>query len=88
MSKITGGKPGPGRPKGSRNKVTGAAKDMIAEAAVMLGGVDRLYAWVKEDAKNEHAFWTQIHPKLIPLQHAGDPDNPLFPTRIELVPLQ
>lgn len=72
MSKITGGKPGPGRPKGSRNKVTGIAKDIIAEAADRLGGVERLVAWAKEDAKNERAYWSQIFPKLLPLQVSGE----------------
>jgi hypothetical protein len=78
MNKITGGKPGPGRPKGSRNRVTGVAKDIIAEAADRLGGVERLVAWAKEDAQNERAYWAQIFPKLLPLQVAGDPDHPLI----------
>lgn len=75
MNKITGEKPGPGRPKGSRNKVTGIAKDIIAEAADRLGGVNRLIVWAKEDALNERAFWSSIYPKLLPLQvnaeHSG-----------------
>jgi hypothetical protein len=77
VNKITGGKPGPGRPKGSRNKVTGIAKDIIAEAADRLGGVERLVAWAKEDAQNERAYWAQIFPKLLPLQLGGDPDSPI-----------
>jgi hypothetical protein len=78
VNKITDGKPGPGRPKGSRNKVTGVAKDIIAEAADRLGGVERLVAWAKEDAQNERAYWAQIFPKLLPLQVAGDPNAPLI----------
>lgn len=77
MNKITGGKPGPGRPKGSPNKVSKAAKDAIAEAAEKLGGVNRLVAWAKEDPLNERAFWATIYPKLIPIQLAGDADAPL-----------
>lgn len=72
MNKITGGKPGPGRPKGSPNKVTKAAKDIIADAADRLGGVERLVAWAKEDAQNERAYWSQIFPKLLPLQVSGE----------------
>lgn len=71
-NKITGGKPGPGRPRGSPNKVTKAAKDIIAEAADRLGGVERLVAWAKEDAQNERAYWSQIFPKLLPLQLSGE----------------
>jgi hypothetical protein len=66
---------GRGRPKGSRNKVTGVAKDIIAEAADRLGGVERLVAWAKEDAQNERAYWSQIFPKLLPLQVAGELDH-------------
>lgn len=76
INKISGGKPGPGRPKGSRNKVTAAAKDAIAEAAANLGGSNRLVEWAKEDPVNERAFWAQIYPKLLPLQVAGDPGAP------------
>jgi hypothetical protein len=85
-NKITGGKPGPGRPKGSPNKVTAAAKDAIAEAAESLGGANRLAVWAKEAPENERAFWTTIYPKLIPVTLAGDKDNPLRSiTSIELV---
>jgi len=71
-NKITGGKPGPGRPKGSPNKVTKAAKEAIAEAAEQLGGVNRIVAWVKEDPLNERAFWSTVYPKLLPLQVSGE----------------
>lgn len=60
-------KRGPGRPKGSPNKVQKAAKDAIAEAAEQLGGVNRLVEWAKEDPLNERAFWTSVYPKLLPL---------------------
>lgn len=77
MNKITGGKPGPGRPKGSQNKTTKAAKDAIAEAAEQLGGVNRLVAWAREASENEKAFWSTIYPKLLPLQVAGEGGGPL-----------
>jgi hypothetical protein len=89
MNKITSGKPGPGRPKGSPNKTTAAAKQVIQQAAEELGGADRLVSWAKEDPLNERAFWSSIYPKLLPLQVAGDPDNPLRTiTRIERVILE
>jgi hypothetical protein len=80
MNKIEGDnltRKGAGRPKGSANKTTKAAKDAIAEAAAKLGGTNRLVAWAKEDPLNERAFWATIYPKLLPLQVAGDPDSPL-----------
>jgi hypothetical protein len=75
--RVGSGLAGPGRPKGSVNKVTAAAKDVIAQAAAELGGKDRLVSWVREDALNERAFWATIYPKLLPLQVAGDPNAPL-----------
>lgn len=71
-AKIGQGKPGPGRPKGSVNRTTKAAKDAIAEAAEALGGADRLVDWAKEDPANERVFWGTIYPKLLPLQVSGE----------------
>lgn len=68
---------GPGRPKGSPNKLGKAVKDVIAAAAEQLGGQKRLVAWAKSDPKNESAFWATIYPKLLPLQVQGDKNNPL-----------
>lgn len=65
--RVGDGTPGPGRPKGSQNKTTKAAKEAIATAAEELGGSERLVLWAKEDPKNEYAFWTTIYPKLVPL---------------------
>jgi hypothetical protein len=82
------GNAGKGRPKGSKNKTTQVAKEAIAEAAAELGGSDRLVEWVRLDPLNERVFWGTIYPKLLPLQVAGDPDNPLQTiSRVELVPL-
>ena len=61
------GNAGKGRPKGSRNKTTLAAKEAIALAAEGLGGTERLVAWAQEAPKNELAFWTQLYGKLVPL---------------------
>lgn len=63
---------GMGRPKGTLNKTTRAAKDAIAEAAEALGGASRLVAWAKEDPANERVFWGTIYPKLLPLQVTGE----------------
>lgn len=66
---------GAGRPKGSVNKTTAAAKDVINQAANELGGAARLLAWAKEDPANERAFWATIYPKLLPLQVSGPGPN-------------
>lgn len=66
-----------GRQKGTPNKMTQLAKDVIAGAAADLGGQKRLVAWAQEDEANERMFWGTIYPKLLPLTVSGDPDNPL-----------
>src|SRR3990167_608469 len=81
--RVGDGTPGPGRPKGSVNKTTKAAKDVIAKAAEDLGGADRLLTWCKEAPENERAFWSSIYPKLLPFTVDGDADNPLTFQRIE-----
>jgi hypothetical protein len=79
---VNRGNAGKGRPKGSLNKTTAAAKDVISQAAAELGGKDRLIAWAREDAQNERVFWGTIFPKLLPLQVAGEDGGPV---KIEFV---
>lgn len=77
-----GGKPGPGRPKGKPNKVTIAVREMVIKALDQAGGVEYL---VRQAKDNPNAFM-QLVGKVIPLQVAGDPDNPLMKvTVVELV---
>lgn len=66
-----------GRQKGTPNKLTRSVRDAIARAADELGGPDRLVEWAKEDPKNEHAFWVQVYPKLLPLQLTGEEGGPI-----------
>ncbi len=76
------GKPGPGRPKGVPNKTTTAIKDLIIGALDKAGGLEYL---VKQANTNPTAFLTLVG-KVIPLQVAGDPDNPVkMVTIVELV---
>ena len=87
--RIGAGKPGPGRPKGSINKIGKAAKEVIAEAAAQLGGVDRIVAWAKEAPENEKAFWSTIYPKLVPLDTyvSGPEGGPVQIANINVVPV-
>lgn len=78
-----GARPGAGRKKGVPTKMTLAAKEAIQYAFLGLGGADRLVAWAQEDKLNERSFWTQIYPKLLPLQVTGDPANPLAIQAVE-----
>lgn len=69
---------GAGRPPLSQNKIPMAAKAMIEEVAMGLGGAEGMLAWAMEDKANEKAFWSAIYPKLLPLQVQGDKENPLI----------
>jgi hypothetical protein len=64
---------GKGRPKGSANKTTKALKDMILHALEDAGGQEYL---TKQAGENPTAFMTLIG-KVLPMQIAGDPNNPL-----------
>ena len=81
------GNAGKGRPKGSRNRTTSAAKAIIEDAVEGLGGTDRLLAWVRESPENERVFWSSIFPKLLPLQVTGKDEEPFkVSSRILIVP--
>jgi hypothetical protein len=73
---------GRGRPKGVPNKTTAAVKDMVTQALSEAGGVDYLVTQAK---MNPGSFLTLVG-KVIPLQVAGDKDNPVqHVVKIELV---
>jgi hypothetical protein len=56
---------GRGRPKGSRNKVQAAVKDMIAQALDQAGGIDYL---VVQSRENPTAFMSLVG-RIIPTQN-------------------
>lgn len=70
-----GQKSGPGRPKGTPNKVQQAVKEMITEALNRAGGVEYLVERAN-DPKTASAFLTLVG-KVLPLQLTGDPKNPI-----------
>lgn len=76
-NKITGGKPGPGRPKGSPNKTTAILKDALLIAADKAGGKEGIVGYLVKQARENPNSFLSILGKVIPLQVAGDPDNPL-----------
>ncbi len=61
-----------GRPKGSQNKTTVAAKEALQMAFDGIGGVPALIAWAM-DEKNQGEFY-KIYTKLLPLErkHTGE----------------
>lgn len=67
-----------GRKKGCVNKTTKAAKEAIAEAFEKLGGIKGLTDWAKRSDDNRRVFYSQIWPKIVPLQVAGEDGGPLM----------
>lgn len=62
-----------GRKKGTTNKLTADVKAMILEALDKAGGVSYL---LTQAQSNPNAFLTLVG-KVLPMQLASDPDNPL-----------
>ena len=66
---------GPGRPKGSKNKITAATEQNIVKTFEALGGVPQMVAWARE---NPTDFYTKLYVKLVPkdirAEHSGGVD--------------
>lgn len=79
----------PGRPKGVPNKINGLLKDAIIQAATNAGnkmGDDGLVTYLEVQAVENPGPFMGLLGKVLPMQIAGDPDNPMkVVTRIELV---
>lgn len=74
-----------GRQKGTPNKLTGELKAMILEALDESGGV----AYLAGVAKSHPAAFTSLLGRVLPLQVAGDGENPLQVVhKVELAPLK
>jgi hypothetical protein len=76
-SKGGGGKrPGAGRPKGSRNKLTALLKDAILEAAEQAGGEGGVVAYLKKQAADSPGPFLALLGKVLPMTVAGAPGEP------------
>ena len=66
--------PGPGRPKGAKNKLSKAAKENIAAVFEALGGVRGMTTWAKRTPRNMESFYRDIYPKILALDvsHSGE----------------
>lgn len=74
--KIGEGKAGPGRPKGVPNKTTAIIKDAIIQAATNAGDGDMVEYLTQQARMNPGPFMSLLG-KVLPMQIAGDPDNPV-----------
>jgi hypothetical protein len=75
-----------GRKKGTPNKNTALLKDAILEAATLAGDKEGLVGYLKTQAKDNPGPFMALLGKVLPLQIAGDEENPLVTiTKIELI---
>ena len=56
--------PGPGRPKGSKDKISKNIKDNFEAVFEELGGIDGFYAWAKKPGNQGHFY--QMYSKMLP----------------------
>lgn len=73
-TKIGQGKRGPGRPKGSPNKVTGDVRAMVNQALAQAGGVK----YLAEQAKSNPSAFLSLVGRVIPKEVTGPGGAPLF----------
>ena len=74
-----GGKGGPGRPRGSRNKAPQALKEMILQALSEAGGVDYL---LRQARKKNALPFLQLVGRVLPLQVKDGGADPIVPKPI------
>jgi hypothetical protein len=74
--RVGDGTPGPGRPKGVPNKTTTKLKEAILEAAEGAHPHGTIGYLTQQAKENPTAFLTLLG-KVLPMQVAGDPENPL-----------
>ncbi|WFP89825.1 hypothetical protein [Ensifer adhaerens] len=68
---------GMGRPKGAQNKTTALLKDAILKAAEQAGDGDMVEYLTLQARTNPGPFMALLG-KVLPMQIAGDPDNPII----------
>lgn len=73
----------PGRPKGVPNKSTQLLKDAILKAATDAGDGDMAAYLAKQATDNPGPFMALLG-KVLPLQIAGDSENPIAVKMVEL----
>lgn len=78
--RVGDGTPGPGRPKGSRNKTTMQLKEMILTALDKKGGVEYL---VQQAEENPTAFISLLN-KVLPMTVSGDIEHKFTGLRVTI----
>jgi hypothetical protein len=72
-----------GRKAGTPNKTTALLKDAILKAATDAGNGD-LAGYLQRQAQENPAAFMALLGRVLPLQVAGDPDNPLVLETVDI----
>ena len=67
----------PGRPKGVPNKINALLKDAIIQAAEAAGGEQGMVGYLTSQATQNPGPFLSLLGKVLPMQVAGDPDQPV-----------
>lgn len=66
-----GRRPGSGRPKGAKNKVSADAKQTLEECFSRLGGIDFMTVWAQENPDGFFKLWGKLVPTGVQLEQTG-----------------
>jgi hypothetical protein len=69
--------PGPGRPKGTKNKTTTLLKDAILMAAEQAGGDGGIVAYLQQQAVKNPGPFLALVGKVLPMQVTGEDGGPV-----------
>jgi hypothetical protein len=72
-----GKRPGSGRKKGKPNTITALLKDAVILAATNAGGAEGIVGYLQRQAIGNPGPFMALLGKVLPLQIAGDPNNPI-----------
>ena len=76
--RVGDGTPGPGRPKGCKNKMTQSAKEAFQHAFDSRGGAEGLAQWAEDNATDFY----KLYARLIPVEQVGKDGSDLIPKGI------
>ncbi len=76
---------GPGRPKGSPNKLPASVKEAILKAGEAAGGAEGLVGYLTTQAIQNPGPFLSLLGKILPMQVTGEQDGPLQIRLIERI---
>lgn len=80
--RVGDGTPGPGRPKGGHNKITGEVRDMVLAALNQVGGVEYLAKHAQETPAAFLALVGKLMPKAVELDAKLEAREPVTIVRL------